>query len=64
MRVDGRTQKGELASFTGLSTDDKPVNAPQGATYKSVDNGEVWRFNDGMWVIDITSVMPFKLFTP
>ena len=62
MRVDGKPEKGEIASFTGLSTDTKPMPAPQGAVYHSVDTGERWVYNEGMWAVDISTVKRINLF--
>lgn len=52
---ENRAFSGEVLSFTGLSTDDKPQFAGQGAIYHSVDTGEKWVYNEGMWVLDLNS---------
>ena len=42
------------SSFIGLSTGTKPTLSSEArATWHSVDTGEVWVHNDGMWVLDI-----------
>ena len=46
---------GTNSSWTGLSTDDKPKGALQGSVWTSIDTGEKWIFNEGIWVFDITS---------
>ena len=48
-----RAFEGEVPTYTGLSTDDKPPWAGQGARLECVDTGECWIFNDGMWVFDL-----------
>ncbi len=40
----------------GYSTDDKP-DAPEGATYHSVDTGEIWVMHDGMWTLQLASML-------
>lgn len=55
MKVAGTQGMGGFAGlpyYVGLSTDDKPQTAPQGAMYFSADTGEQWVYNEGMWIID------------
>lgn len=46
-------QNATVKTFTGLSTDTKPTDAPQGSTYHAIDTGELWIFHDSMWVVDL-----------
>ncbi len=46
-------QNSAIKTFIGLSTDDKPSDAPQGSTFHSVDTGELWVFHDNMWSLDL-----------
>ena len=46
---------GTNSSWTGLSTDNKPAGALQGAVWKSLDTGEVWTYNEGMWTVDVST---------
>ena len=45
-----------IKRYNGLSTDDKPEDAPEGSTYHSVDTGEHWIYHDDMWGIDYTNI--------
>ena len=55
---------GQIPSWTGLSTEDKPRSPGQGATLYCVDTGERWIFSDGMWSIDLsTSILAPKIAT-
>jgi len=48
--------------FLGLSTDTKPTDAPNGATFKSMDTGEVWLYFDGMWIMEMeTAAIPQRV---
>jgi len=46
--------------FQGLSTDDKPPKAAEGATYHSVDTGEMWIMCNRMWSLDLRMAYAFK----
>ena len=39
--------------YQGLSTDDKPTSAPDGATYHSFDTGEQWVMANKVWMPDL-----------
>ena len=42
--------------FQGLSTDDKPLGRPEnGAVYRILDTGEIYRYHDGMWELDTST---------
>ena len=34
------------SAFVGLSSDDKPLNQQNGASYQEVDTGKVYRFDE------------------
>lgn len=42
--------------FQGLSSDNKPMDVLDGATFHIIDTGEVYVFHDGMWESDKRSV--------
>lgn len=42
--------------WQGFSTDEKPLDVPEGARYEIVDTGEVWILFDGMPVLSIASL--------
>jgi hypothetical protein len=48
-----KAYEGEVASYTGLSSDILPPWAGEGARAEFVDTGERWIFHDGMWVFDL-----------
>jgi len=41
--------------FQGLSTDTKPTDVADGATFHVIDTGEQFVFHDGMWELDLRS---------
>lgn len=46
--------------FSGLSTDDKPLDGPEeGARFRIIDTGEVYVFYNGMWELDLTTENDF-----
>ena len=36
----------KAASFVGLSTDTKPLNQKNGASYQEIDTGQVFRYDE------------------
>jgi len=46
--------------YQGLSSDEKPLGASNGATFHVVDTGDVFVFHDGMWVPDYRMVRALK----
>ena len=40
-------------SFQGLSTDDKPMSVLDGASFRVIDTGEMYRYHDFMWELDL-----------
>lgn len=55
-----RSVGGTHTRFQGLSTDTKPLDVDDGATFHAVDTGEHYIFHDGMWEIDLTLVRALK----
>lgn len=44
---------GTYYHLQGLSTDDKPLDVQDGATFHVIDTGEMYVFHDGMWEVDL-----------
>lgn len=44
---------GTYFHLQGLSTDDKPLDVQDGATFLIIDTGEMYVFHDGMWEQDM-----------
>lgn len=47
------TSGGTYFHLQGLSTDDKPLDAQDGATFHVIDTGEMYVMHDGMWEPDL-----------
>jgi len=44
----------------GLSTDDKPTDVENGATYHAIDTGEEYVFHDGTWEQDLRRIAALR----
>jgi hypothetical protein len=61
----GRREEGEMAvtsigatyfRFQGLSTDTKPTDVADGATFTEINTGLKWIFHDGKWIEDLSAL--------
>ena len=49
-------------SYQGLSTDDKPAEAVEGATFYAVDTGERWTMHSDMWeLLPETAMLAYRM---
>ena len=48
--------------YQGLSSDEQPLGAADGATYHVVDTGEVYIFHDGLWTPDLRAARASGMF--
>jgi hypothetical protein len=46
--------------YQGLSSDEWPTGASNGAMLHIVDTGEQFVFHDGQWFIDLRVIYPYK----
>ena len=50
----------EVQNYQGLSTEDKPANPAEGATYHAVDTGDEYIFCNDAWVLDLRMSAAFR----
>jgi hypothetical protein len=49
-----------IATFQGMSTDDKPTGVPGGSTFHCVDTGDELVFYADGWELDLRKAAAFK----
>lgn len=49
-----------IQRWAGFSTDVKPTDAKEGATFHAVDTGEEYVYHDGVWVQDMRRINAIK----
>ena len=47
--------------WNGLSTDEKPEEAPEGSEFHAVDTGEEFIYHNGMWEQDMRKINAIKM---